>query len=343
MVAWKVRSTRYVDTMQRVAQSGNGIEGRWHATGKAVVAAAAGAAGAAAVVGLFGAGFLAVPLIVAAAVIAGVWAFADAREKALREREAQPTSRQARERGARGTGGQARDRGLGVGVCTVAEVQIQEIGVDPVDPRVLGRALQREGDQLPYITRGDLDGQLREHLAQARSGGGPTLVCLCGPPKAGKSRSMLQALKAELPDAAIVAPDPERENLQAILDSDLLQQAAGERGGVVVLWLDDLEGFVRVGNSGLDGTTLAKLKEQLPGLVVAATTGRRGHITRTADGLDMPREPLDDLLDHGVTEDLDPALATATEGDALAAVVPPDLAAEMHGGLGAVAAFGQRP
>ena len=107
---------------------------------------------------------LAVPVDCCRRSDAGAWAFADAREKALREREAQPTSRQAREREAQpnsrqarereaqGTG-QVRDRGLGVGIYTVAEVQIQEIGVDAVDPRVLPIAGAASFEPAPFVSR----------------------------------------------------------------------------------------------------------------------------------------------------------------------------------------------
>ena len=82
--------------MQREVQTANGVEGRWRATRKALFGAAVAAAGATIVVGLFGAGILGGPLIATAAVVAGVWVFADARAKALKEREAQRTREQAR-------------------------------------------------------------------------------------------------------------------------------------------------------------------------------------------------------------------------------------------------------
>ena len=227
-------------------------------------------------------------------------------------------------------------------VCTVAAVRIQDVGVDAVDPRVLERALRVEGDQLPYVTRGEVDERLRTHLARAREGTGPALVCLYGPSKAGKTRSMIHALKAELPHAAIVAPNRTREDLQTILDAGLLRQAADDHNGWAVLWLDDLEGFVRVGNSGLDSSSLATLKRQLPGLVVPATAGGRGRATRTGHPASDLFEPLSELLERGVTEDLDAELATRAERNALAAVAPPDLAKAMHGGLGAVAVSGRR-
>ena len=43
-----------------------------------------------------------------------------------------------------------------------------------------------------------------------------------------------------------------------------------------MLWLDDLEGFARLGDSGLNWSGVAKLNHELPALVVAATAGGRG-------------------------------------------------------------------
>lgn len=265
-------------------------------------------------------------MVAGAALLAGTWRFADERGKARKRREPR--------RGTAHTGEVA----MGATVCTVAATRIEELGVDAVDQGILERALQRDGDQLAYVTRGEVDERLREHLARACSGGGPALVCLYGPARAGKSRSMVEALKAQLPSAAIVAPDRTRESLQATLDSDLLRQAADQHGGVVILWLDDLERFARVGDSGLDGSRLAKLKEAQPGLVAAATAGGVRPETLSADQL----ASLDALLDHGVIEELHPAFATPAERTALAGVVPRDLAEEMYGGLGAVVVAGRR-
>jgi cellulose synthase operon protein C len=159
-----------------------------------------------------------------------------------------PTAAEQEQRETAGSGEREIASALRLGVCTVAETRIQDIGVDPVDPRILERALRIEDDQLPYGRRG-VDARLQRHLTHAAEGGEPGLVCLSGSSKAGKSRSMLQALKAELPQAALVVPDRTRENMQTIIDCDVLQDIAAQYDGHVVLWLDDLEGFARVGNT----------------------------------------------------------------------------------------------
>jgi tetratricopeptide (TPR) repeat protein len=155
---------------------------------------------------------------------------------------------------------------------------------------------------------------------------------------------MLEAIKAELPDAVLVAPNRTRTNLQTIIDRGVLQHAsAAGGGGVVVLWLDDLESFVRLGDSGLDGDGFAKLKQQLPSLVVAATAGGRGLVTNVEHEPHDLQEPLSRLLKHNasVREHLLVSLTTADERQALATIAPPELITDMQAALGAVAVSGE--
>jgi hypothetical protein len=282
--------------------------------------------GAGVVAAAIGKGTLAVVLVVSGAVGGAIGVVSDARAKALERREARAAADQEREAAAVRQEDEIASALL-FRVCPVGEVPVEESGVDAVDPGVLERALRVEGDQLPYVTRGEFDERLREHLARARSGDGLPLVCVYGPAKAGKSRSMLHALKVELPDAVMIAPAHTRENLQTILDHEVLQQAAGVDQGVV-LWLDDLEGFIRVGNQGLDANRLIALKQTLPGLVVAATAGGRGCSTQGARQSGELYEPLEGLLSRGARVRLGEGLTTAAERAALARVVPPELAAE---------------
>jgi hypothetical protein len=48
-------------------------------------------------------------------------------------------------------------------VRPVADSELAQLGVDAVDPRVLERALQVDGDQLAYVRR-DVDDELRDNL-----------------------------------------------------------------------------------------------------------------------------------------------------------------------------------
>jgi tetratricopeptide (TPR) repeat protein len=232
------------------------------------------------------------------------------------------------------------DAALRTPVCSLGELKLSAVGVDPVDPRVLEQALKVEGNQLAYVRR-DVDERLRAHLVRAGDGSGPVLVCLHGPSKAGKSRSILAALKRELPDALLVAPDRTRANLQTILDHRELQRMAQGGDRRIVLWLDDLEGFVRLGDHGLDKRRLEDLESEVRGLVVAATSGGRGLIAHGDEERSRLQQPLGELLDAGVRE---PLLAGLSAGEraGLADVVPADLASEMSAGLGEVAVSGRK-
>jgi hypothetical protein len=293
------------------------------------------AAGVVAVVA--GKGTLAAVLLVLGAVGAAVGVVADAHLKALERRHARNAA-QDEQQAVAAARQRAIDAALRTEPCAVADVRAELIGVDPVDPRVLEQAFCVDGDQLAYVSR-SIDEDLRAHLVRARDRVGPALVCLYGPSKAGKSRSMLQALKAELPDAMLVAPDRTRANLQTIIDGGVLEQVGAVAGSGVVLWLDDLEGFVRLGNSGLDAKSLRALKRQVPSLVVAATAGGRG-LAHAEQERTQLQQPLTDLLAHGAREHLLASLTTPAEREALADVVPKELTQEMQDGLGAVAVAG---
>jgi hypothetical protein len=206
-----------------------------------------------------------------------------------------------------------------------------------VDPRVLGRSTEVDRDQLRYIARG-VDTRVRAHLARAHEGTGPTLVCLFGPSKAGKSRTMFEAVRAELPNAAVVAPDRTRENLQTVIEHGVLEEADEGRGRSIVLWLDDLEGYVRMAAAGLSAADVRALKSSFPGLVIATTAGGRGIEHPNSDDPAFA-DPLRLLLATSAQEYVLSEL-TGSERSSLNAVVEPALAVEMHESIGAVAVSG---
>ncbi|MBV8991253.1 MAG: hypothetical protein JO372_22065 [Solirubrobacterales bacterium] len=96
----KVSVDSCVDAVQREAQRAHAGQGRGQAVRKALLAAAIAAVGATIMVGLFGGGVLGLPLVAAAALIAGLWKFVDVREAARREREP-PRSREPGDGGQR--------------------------------------------------------------------------------------------------------------------------------------------------------------------------------------------------------------------------------------------------
>ena len=114
------------------------------------------------VAALFGKGTLAIVLLVIGAVGAAVGVLAPEGENALerararraleKERDAELSERD-----------RAIEAALRTAVCCAADVSSDAIGVDPVDPRVLERALRVDGEQLAYVHR-DVDARLRKHL-----------------------------------------------------------------------------------------------------------------------------------------------------------------------------------
>ncbi|KOX21542.1 hypothetical protein ADK67_26505 [Saccharothrix sp. NRRL B-16348] len=108
-----------------------------------------------------------------------------------------------------------------------------------------------DADLPPYVAR-DVDARLRETVL---IGG---MVLLHGRAAAGKSRTALEVLRAVLPDAPLLVPR----------DGQALRELA-ESGSVperVVVWLDDLERFLRPG-----GFDLALLQRLCPSGAAPAT------------------------------------------------------------------------
>jgi hypothetical protein len=123
----------------------------------------------------------------------------------------------------------------------------------------------------PYLPRPSVDGPLREQLEHAAAAFGATLVVLSGPSKAGKSRTLAEALAATLPQAFLIEP-ADAAALVALANAGPPREVGPEP---VVVWLDDLEPYVGYGGDGLNTRTL-RLFEcwQRPVLVVAAYGGK---------------------------------------------------------------------
>lgn len=129
----------------------------------------------------------------------------------------------------------------------------------------------------PYITRA-IDNQLQSALETKE------FVLLTGVAKAGKSRSAYEALLQKYPTAKIIIPvDPEA--LPRIIEK---LKVSATRAVGVVLWLDDLDQYLRSG--GLTAVRLVDLKEL--GLRLVGTMrdsefrrfkGRANEISRDAE------------------------------------------------------------
>jgi hypothetical protein len=129
----------------------------------------------------------------------------------------------------------ALDVALPAGLRTVADT-------DPYQATLVERSLRAErygrgGERPPYVERDDDDEIRRALLNPAKR-----LVLLQGPPRAGKGRSMFEAVAGTIPDHWLVIPGS-FDDLKVLGDP----WSPCPPGANVVLWLNDLRDFVRPG------------------------------------------------------------------------------------------------
>jgi len=114
------------------------------------------------------------------------------------------------------------------------------LGVHPSAPATVkghARSRQGAGDRVPVYVPRDIDAELRDCLGR----GG--FVLLVGDSTAGKSRSAFEAIHARLPDHELFVPADKnagKDVMAAIIDRINQSRRA-------VLWLDDLEHYLRTG------------------------------------------------------------------------------------------------
>ncbi|MER5614117.1 tetratricopeptide repeat protein [Streptomyces sp. NPDC002215] len=141
--------------------------------------------------------------------------------------------------------------------------------VDEVDPYDIGVARSKYGGSgggapgagAPYVPRRAQDDRLGELLAGRR------FVVLAGRSKAGKSRTLYEALVRTVPGARLVVPRPDDSGRRVLDDLSRLRLPTGS--DPVVLWLDDLHRYLRPG--GLDLQILDRLARREPAVTVVAT------------------------------------------------------------------------
>ena len=144
-----------------------------------------------------------------------------------------------------------------LGVETEAQEAVRQLGDD-------GHAR--------YVPR-DVDGGLVHALSAAASSVGVTLVVVSGPPKAGKSRTAIEAAAAAMPDAWLISPAG-ADALVKLANAGCPAEVGP--GQPCVLWLDDIELFARPGGRGLGPDTLEVLHGWARPVVVLATHGGKG-------------------------------------------------------------------
>jgi len=110
--------------------------------------------------------------------------------------------------------------------------------VHEVRPRLLGvhPAIQVDGvtDELPAYVRRDFDAELHAQITTAAERGG--FVLLVGGSSVGKTRALLEAIRAVVPEWWLVQPDP--------TVPEALRDLAAEPAPRTVVWLDELQRFL---------------------------------------------------------------------------------------------------
>ncbi|MFB6988900.1 MULTISPECIES: tetratricopeptide repeat protein [unclassified Streptomyces] len=116
-------------------------------------------------------------------------------------------------------------------------------------------------DAAPYVPRRSQDDQLGELLANRR------FVLLAGRSKAGKSRTLYEALIRTMPAARLIVPRPDGPDRRTLDDLSRIRLPTGS--DPVVLWLDDLHRYLQPG--GLDLQILDRLARRHPAVTIVAT------------------------------------------------------------------------
>ncbi|MEW2125590.1 tetratricopeptide repeat protein [Streptomyces sp. NPDC007259] len=155
--------------------------------------------------------------------------------------------------------------------------------VDPYDIGVCRSKYSDPGrggtDRAPYVRRSPQDDRLAELLT------GHRFVLLAGRSKAGKSRTLYEALVRAMPDARLVVPRP-GDSARRTLD-DLSRLTLPTGSDRVVLWLDDLHRYLHPG--GLDLQILDRLARSRPAVTIVATIPAKQRAALTAMENDVGR------------------------------------------------------
>jgi cellulose synthase operon protein C len=144
--------------------------------------------------------------------------------------------------------------------------------VAQVDPYKVGVSRSNYVDHDPYITR-EADQSLDDALKNA------LFVLILGAPKAGKSRTAIEAAKRTMPLSKFIAPKPG-------LISDLINLEPRLDVGTTpaILWLDELDRYLASAGD-LDLPLLDRLMKNNPPIVVLSTmTTQQYHRIRSTEG-----------------------------------------------------------
>ncbi|WP_133061551.1 tetratricopeptide repeat protein [Streptosporangium minutum] len=144
------------------------------------------------------------------------------------------------------------------------------------------------GNRVPVYVPRDVDGELREQLA---AGG---FVLLVGDSTAGKTRAGFEALRAQLPDHQVFVPGDKNAGKDVM--AALIERIG--RARKAVLWLDDLEHFLRSGT--LTSVQLARILGGRGHKVILATlrSAEEDQLTHLPPDSDATQRGLGDQAAH---------------------------------------------
>jgi cellulose synthase operon protein C len=172
---------------------------------------------------------------------------------------------------------------------TLSNDGIYAVGVETEAREALQAAGLAHRVHAPYVERA-IDEPLRARIEQATARDEVTIILVSGASKAGKSRTLLEALRVAAPEAWLIRPSG-----AAGLASLARGRPSGQLGKhrPFVIWLDDIEPFVGVGDDGLSEPTLRALSRCNRPVLVVGTQGGKGR--QQANVSDF-NDPLRDLL-----------------------------------------------
>jgi tetratricopeptide (TPR) repeat protein len=164
---------------------------------------------------------------------------------------------------------------------------------------------------------------LRERIVDAREaalrGEGVRMVVLRGASKAGKSRLLAEVARETLAEWTVIRPLPDHLS-DCLRTEGLPEDCHLDR---VVLWLDDLEDYARLGRHGLNAVTLSSYLDTFAGrggsrVVILATQGGKGaESLRAADEDRKIVSALIDIEPHSHRVELDEMLDPTELADAI--------------------------
>lgn len=184
------------------------------------------------------------------------------------------------------TAWRSRARAAGFVVWTMAEFTPSEATVHTAIGHRAGRD-DRLSTPPPYVRR-DYDQALRTDVSAVVAGELSALILLRGTSSTGKTRSLFEAVHALCPDHVVVRPRTAAA-LVALPGSDLLDRP-------VVVWLNELQGFLGPNGTGLSRELLRELFERAgtPPVVVGTIWPAKSRFL--ADGADDRTSETRELL-----------------------------------------------